>query len=472
MGKFFNILKFLISAALFGATALVIGYYVAAVIMHEPSQFTEEKIAASVLAFNLLIFFTILFLPLITFLPERKITIRVVRFLVLLVLLAFLAYQIVDAPRPKDAYTIEDLENSEPVPKQLSFLVDALLWEKPGQYEFNDLLKEAFYTCDFEKNRGAIEEGWKQLQPYRILIDQLASYDRMVLPHSVGVFRKPDYSVLINYVYVYRAYALLQASQGNLDRAVRELSTLQRVILNGVEGSIGYDQKSTWFEMLQINLGSAYQVVREHELSEEQLQELQSAFRPLHKSVLSCKKALIEEYLSKKMILDLSFEEKQSKGLFANADAYPFNGAPDQLQELVYLLTFQRNRTALMLGDKWQSRPGLNPFLTKWEEILLNYHPEGIQNLNPPPRNLTGWLLVEPRTAAVSKDTLRHPKVMADMFANYLGTRLGENLELVDSYTNEPFRDMEKDSDLVSPGPDKVIGNADDVVLSRFCTSH
>lgn len=471
MGKFFNILKFLISATLFGAAALVVGYYVAAVIMHEPSQFTDEKIAALVLAFNLLIFFAILFLPLVTFLPERKILIRVFRFLVLLVLVAFLAFQVVDAPRPKDAYTMADLETLEPVPKQLSFLVDALLWEKPGQYEFNDLIKEGFYACDFEKNGAAIEEGWKQLQPYRIIIDQLASYEWMVLPHSVGVFRRPNYSVLINYAYVYRAYALLQASQGNLDRAIRELSTLQRLILNGIEGSIGSDQKTTWFEMLRINLEAAYQVAGDYELSDEQLKELQSAFRPLSDECLNCEKAYIEEYLSRKMYLDLSFEEKRRKELFSRAEAYPFANMPPRFQEIVYHLTFQRNRTALMLGDIWQSTPGLNPFLTKWQELLLNYRPGGAQNLNPPPRNLTGWLLADPGEPALKAETLLPLKVMADMFAVYLSTKLGDNLELVDPYTKEPFTGAAQAEGLVSPGPDKATGTADDVVLTQFCTS-
>jgi hypothetical protein len=77
--------------------------------------------------------------------------------------------------------------------------------------------------------------------------------------------------------------------------------------------------------------------------------------------------------------------------------------------------------------------------------------------------------MANPGAPVIAKETFIRPKVMADMFAHYLGTRLGGEQDIVDYYTKGPFKDIEQGENLVSPGKDKTVGTDDDVVLGQFC---
>jgi hypothetical protein len=425
MGKLLNIVKFCFSAALFGVAALMAGYYGLMVIQDDPSRMTEEKIVALVLLFILFVFCSVLFLPLASFMPERKRRIRLARFFVLVVLLGFIVFQTFDAPTPNTAHSQADLETAEKAPEQLSFLADALLLEKVGSFAYDVYFQETFLFCSPGDFSEEIQVAWRRFKPYRILIDQLTAYDRIPQRHRLGKSDAPNYGVLVNYGFVYRAYALLQADRNNLDEAVRELVTLQRFIRGGLAGAVGFDQKQAWFDLLQVNLDTAYQLTRDHDLTTNLLEELQNGFGPLDDAVLDVRQARIEEYLVKKRSLDLPFEQKFERGLLsARSDVYPLGDQPFWLQKLVYLLTFQRNRTALMLGDTWQPSPGLSPFLASWQQTLFSMQIDDMLDLDPPLRNLSGWLLFGSDSSETKTEAFAKLKEESDLFAKYLNQRL------------------------------------------------
>ncbi len=354
-------------------------------------------------------------------------TIGRMRTSIALVLAGFLVFQLIDAGKPKDLYTLADVAASDRDHRQTGHMLHGLLEDVPDIQPIFYQLEDADKTQRIEDHQGTIQNAWDAISRQRVAIEQLATRD--TLRHRFDCdWVMPNYSRLGDIARIYRIHALWNARNGHLSESIRDLFTIHTLSRKALQGSAQLSQKLVWLSIVGSNARTAGRILNEHELNKQDLLQLAAAFAPLTPEELSFQRTWIGEYLIAKRGLDLlDFPSKFIESLHAMASRPPylFERIPLWLFDLFYRLTLQRNRTATDINEFWepviaQSRAGSHDHDLNW--VPPGWRGEGDFRF----RNFSGGYFHPMPDLQPYLEKARRAKTRGDLLAVYLAGKLGE----------------------------------------------
>ena len=380
-----------------------------------------------------------------------------------------LAIFVRDAPPIHADYTVRDLvPNGKDVIASRETL---LTYRKAGPKDVkiamtDDQLQKA--TLNALPQAKEVEQAWEAIAEARQVIDKLGTYDviadvapTMRIDATVPIMSFVAYRTIAR---VYWAYARLRLEQGKPEEAARELVRLQTAVRKAVPSMAVLVDKMIWVAIARQNLRTTHAVVTHPDVSRETLELLRQGFPALTMSDVCLRKSFIIEYVSVKTILQDLYQEGKL------LDALKADGKPRRIDRIIasvlFPLALQPNRTLRALRD-------VTARLVRGADLPLPDVREAddwIRQFRREPRlgNIGGQSLIATAVPSYAKATATavETKVLSDLLALELASRLGEKLECVDPYTGVKYAQDEKGLPF-SVGPDRQPGTKDDITLSQ-----
>jgi len=456
-----SFLSLVVLVLLFVTSAFIVGVY-SYFTLTGPLGSDARRGVVYILLFLMAVAFVVIACPFLPGLSRNKLMFYL-RIPVFLGLLAFLIFQLVDAPPPKELYTKADFSTSGPVANDSSLLLERLIVDDAVRIPDLSNLLNSDQLQDILQHRGDIEKAWTNIIGKRQIIQRLAGYPILENIKAANNGLPLPLHNISRIAHIYQLYALLQARGGNLVRAVATVCSLQEVAGKAMAGSSYLVQKMIWLSVARTNLRVIYRIVLDNRLMPSELGQIQTAFAPLTDRELSFTMPWLEIYLSDKDRLGHSVEEIiKGKSLPGGNQPLFLRLIPGWLRTVMYRLTFQPNRTLAMLQTFWapvieQSKKG---------RLFGDIHPSGQKTFVPPPlQNLSGWYFFRPPDfTAYDRSGLRL-KVQTGMFIVFLNTKL-RNADIQPLYRFSDARMMIfRDKALIWEGNDGKFGTDDDIVL-------
>ena len=160
-----HIFKYLSVFALFSFVAVIICCWAFFALTPLPTDFNEQQIIALASLFFLLFCLIVLFFPLSFFLePSSKRRLQSIRTLIVLILIGFVGFQLVDSKPFEDKYSRADLQPDGPDVGNSLFLFNALISGNiaPKANTYKDVFRDPDYLREVTLHEAEVLETWRE----------------------------------------------------------------------------------------------------------------------------------------------------------------------------------------------------------------------------------------------------------------------------------------------------------------------
>lgn len=322
------------------------------------------------------------------------------RGLTVILLACFFVFQLIDIQPKPPRYSITEVKTEDRQLQKTGQLLRSL-WEADvlKGSELLDLRTKNVLD-DLAKDHQLILKSWDSMDDAKKIIDQLSIYSTVLHQYPVNDEDLLPYNKVRPIATAYQLYSLLNGQLLNYEEAILQLSTIHKVSRLGLEGSVTLVQKMIWAAIIKENLETAYQLVQESFLDDDQLSRLLNTFTPLTDQELSLYKPWVGEYLALRKSVDQSGSMYIQRNYLDFQEFFPtpvlFEDAKPWMLDFFYAVTLQRNRTKDKIDDFWQkiieqSKDFSATGSSNWQYEEMRY---------PPLRNLAGWYFHKPPTFA------------------------------------------------------------------------
>jgi hypothetical protein len=384
-----------------------------------------------------------------------------------LLMIGFIAYQLLDGRKVYQPYTQKDLIVRHPEAGKAAFLLTSLHNGSLGPIPTTAPMEEADYARQIETHRRDIETSWQTIAPYRLVIDQLA--DLSALPYPAQpietVTSAGGAGNLADLCRIYLAHAILQIRLNNREQGFAELLTLLRVARNALAGASRIGDKMTWATALDNTIRTAYRIVLDEKPRYEEMRQLAQASPRLTRQETSLHTVWLREYLDSIERLDRPATEVLDDFLAKRGSQKPLLllMAPPWLFEASYRFTCQKNRTAADLRSFWEpviEQAPANPAAFRQAWAARTAFGDG-----PPLRNLSGWYFHRPPDLRQEEKRVDDLYRIGDIFAAFLTNKL-EFGQDIGTHLEGGHRPIATENQrIIGAGADEALGTPDDIVL-------
>ncbi len=389
------------------------------------------------------------------------------RLLLVIAMIGFLAYQLVDGRNVYQPYNQRDLIVRHPDASKAIFLLGPLRSASLGPIPSVAHLEDITSFQDLAARQNTIATAWQQIAPYRVVIDQLAELTILPQPvDSIGTKADPEAVQAVRAIgRLYLFQALLQNGTGDTTAALETLAKINRVANHGLAGSIRMTDKLIWAEMLEQNIRALYQIASAPRFAYGNLHQLATAVVPLTPEAVSPRSVWIGEYLSG--IEELSIPpDGMVAHRFPPGTRRPLllQIVPEELLTLSLQLSLQQNRTADRMRSFWEpviddAKTDLSAFRTRWNATEATRR-------NPPLRNLSGWYFFPIPDYTNAEKRLADLHRISQLLAAYVQSRL-DFVDDINVYLDKSDnrRVIVDNRRIIDSGADQPAGSPDDITL-------
>lgn len=472
----FSLCKHLLVLLLFLICCVVVGLYDMAVFNQEIdfrlALFQPRSIPAPIMiaaASLVLVPVMLLFLvaPLFRITADRSRLGSFLRTILILFLITFTGYQIIDTRKVYQPYRESDLIVRHQDAGKASFLLSSLFEGSLGPIPEVMPLSNTVYYRDVETNRQAITSAWERSAPYRVVIEQLAALS--ALPHPIELDR--SYATATNAAArldavsrIYLAQSYLLISSGNRTEGLDLLVKILHVARMGFAGAVHPREKMAWANTFTDGIRLCYWLVTNKTAHYEEARKLAVALPRLTWTEASLQRTWLAEYLSATANLGLTAELAVQLYQPAKPEKVPvLRFLPPPLRDICYRLTFQKNRTAASLRSFWQ--PIIETSPTNPAAFRETWQRQTAWITEPPLRNLSGWYYHRPPDFTDEEKLVANLVRISDLFAAYLQARLAVSGD-ISAFLDDDRRPVTVEGTrIIDAGDDGVTATDDDIVL-------
>ncbi len=419
-------------------------------------------VAVILLPLSLMVFVS----PLFQLTPRRHRLGSLLRVLLIVLMFAFIGYQVIDGRKIYQMYTQKDLVVRHSDSGKATFLLSSLLNGSLGPTPTALPVDDADFLGQLLKRRQEIESSWEVITPYRLVIEQLA--DLSVLPQPLDLARSgtpPATETLAAVCSIHLAHAALQLELNNHEQGMDELTTLYLVATRGLAGAVHIEEKRVWATALRQAIRLGYGLAIDINTRYDQLRLLAAGMPRLSTEQTNLHRVWLAEYV-------LGIERLSLPPATILAHRFPpgtrrpflLQALPPQVFAFGYGFLFQKNRTAAALKAFWEpvieAAPGNDAaFQQGWRD-------RSFFSNEPPLRNFSGWYFHRPTDRREDERQLAELYQLSDLYTAFLQGKLEVNDDFA-AYLNSPGRIITSEGErLRDAGDDGITGTDDDIELA------
>jgi len=405
------------------------------------------------------------------------------RFILLVLLTIPVACLMHDAAPIENDYSMQDIV---PADQEVLKSYDTLmLFRKDGgmkvettdisarypQFQTNILANYLTNTLAYSES---ISYAWNSIATARSVIEKLDTYPGIadLTPQVQLGPNTPilNFMTLRSVSRTYAAFANLKTAEGHPEEGVQYLVKFQSVARKALPHSAILVDKMIWMAIANNNIKAAFTILQQPQCTPETLKILKEAFPPISEEDVSLRRVLIGRYVWLKSC-DVWLRPSTFLDAFVMTRVGELPKPPSFFRKaassLVYHLTFRKNHTfrdyrkhADCLVEGAGRHP---PDMSQADRFMDDY------GRHPDIRNLGGWCLVSiamPSYMRASRTAVK-TKILSDLLAIEIGSRLNQPVVLNDYYSDGPYGRDKRTGRAFSVGPDKKPNTDDDIVLGK-----
>jgi hypothetical protein len=471
----FALIKYLFFLMLWLVSATIAGFFAYftltqgtdyQLLFSQPKLVAPEQIIAVTILILVPVGLLLLFAPLFQLTPRRGWFSSFLRLLLVLLMIGFIGFQVLDGRKAYQPYTQKDLVVRHPEAGKAAFLLTSLHNGSLGPIPTTAPMEDADYARRIESHRQDLETSWKAISPYRLVIEQLAELSALPYPAEPieMVTSEGGAGNLEDLCRIYLAHAIIQVRLGNREQGFEELLTINRVARKALAGSTQIDTQMTWTTVLQLTMRTAYRIVLDEEPRYDELRQLAAATPRLTRQETSLRSVWLSEYLKSLDHLDQPAARVLARHIERTAEKpMLLIMIPPWLFEASYRFIFQKNRTAADLRSFWE--PIIEQASSNPAAFRLAWSSRSAFGDRPPLRNLGGWYFHRPLDLQAEEQRVDDLYRTADLFAAFLANKL-EFGQDISTYLEDGQRPVTVEKErIIDAGADGAIGTPDDIVL-------
>ncbi|MDH3347998.1 MAG: hypothetical protein OEM02_07855 [Desulfobulbaceae bacterium] len=308
---------------------------------------------------------------------------------------------------------------------------------------------------------------WEDIEPARVIINELNSYDQIADLSNVDDVIQHD---VINIVYIariYGAYAALMTEKSESEEAARQLAQLHSVIRKILPFSRFLINKCIWMAAANQNITNAKMISTYPGVHLATLRILKQGFSPLTDQEISCRTLFISELF---FIINPHEVHGYNDFFEAICSSFILSESYDSKWNRLFLkfttpIIIRKNTTRnfiVQLFDHIIEESDDHPLrFTKSKEFVSQYKKELDYG------NIGGWVFNNYSIVDLVgyTENILNAKVRSDLLAIYLSEHLGVAYKIRDYFSGNDYVKSDSLYLYKSAGPDGILETGDDVQL-------
>ena len=466
MKKLLKLIGWIIRGIICIAWLPIIALCLCAILSDGLDHYSSEEIITG-MVLSSIAFYTILFI-LLRLLKKQKHDFRLAVWIMLgLITLVFH----VDRPEPELKYGAADLV----VPEEYRASYETLMrYQKGGGNELSlTLPDELIYVPGTWTNllpqAESIEQAWLDLEDGKQYIRDLDKHpeiaDYIDFKGDAWDTPFPSFTVWRTIGRTYSLYAMLNAQQDTPEKRLKELAQLHSVNRKWLPHSTMLISKMITIAITKMNIQTADHIVCNTPLKRADLLFLKEEFTPLSYNEISLRRPILSAYWEMQYITEYCATDiNEGLGLSSNNPAS---------WKIARNFVFKKNQTKFDLKNLYEplleqieNQPNALAVTEIFDAKVDRIWTSSFKKIHNP----VGMMIFEigfPSFNKATQNTIK-TKTYSDLLALEIHKRLGEELNLKDSYTSANYAYNDARQRFFCAGPDGQLNTGDDIYINEY----